>query len=38
LHLHNGLAWMWKKLAEVLLGGGSLDSAPAMAPATPAVA
>jgi hypothetical protein len=38
LHLHNGLAWMWKKLAEVLLGGGSMEPAPAMASATPAVA
>jgi hypothetical protein len=38
LHLHNGLAWLWKKLAEILLGGGSLETAPAMVPATPAVA
>jgi hypothetical protein len=38
LHLHNGLAWMWKKLAEVLLGGGAIESVPPMVPATPAVA
>jgi len=37
LHMHNGLAWLWKKLAEILLGG-SIESAPAMMPAAPAVA
>lgn len=37
LHMHNGLAWLWKKLAEILLGG-SIESAPAMVPAAPAVA
>jgi hypothetical protein len=39
LHMHNGLAWLWKKLAEILLGSGPTAAAPVLAPAAaPAVA
>ena len=35
LHLHNGLAWLWKKLAEILLGGGDSPSPAIAAAAAP---
>ncbi len=34
LHLHNGMAWVWKKLAEVMLGDGL--ATPSASPAAPA--
>jgi hypothetical protein len=38
LHLHNGMAWVWKKLAEILLGGGAAATPPSPAPALASVA